>query len=76
MSAAKQSLQNDKRINIRISNRDLDTLKKKAILAGVPYQTFISSILHQYISGEIDVEQEGAEQQSFRHSHAKAGSPN
>lgn len=56
MSAAKQTLQKDKRINIRISNRDLISLKRKANRVGMPYQTLISSVLHQYISGEIKVE--------------------
>jgi len=57
MGAAKQTLQKDKRINIRISNRDLVSLKRKANRFGMPYQTLISSVLHQYISGEIKVEQ-------------------
>lgn len=57
MSAAKQTLQKDKRINIRISNRDLVSLKRKANRAGMPYQTLISSVLHRYISGDIKVEQ-------------------
>jgi hypothetical protein len=56
MDAAKQTLQKDKRINIRISNRDLVSLKRKANRFGMPYQTLISSVLHRYISGEIKVE--------------------
>ena len=58
MDAAKQTLQKDKRINIRISNRDLVSLKRKANRFGMPYQTLISSVLHQYISGDIKVEQD------------------
>ena len=57
MAAAKQTLQKDKRINIRISNRDLVSLKRKANRFGMPYQTLISSVLHQYISGDMKVEQ-------------------
>lgn len=57
MSAAKQTLLKDKRINIRISSRDLVALKRKANRAGMPYQTLISSVLHRYISGEMKVEQ-------------------
>ena len=56
MNAAKETLQKDKRINIRISNRDLVSLKRKANRFGMPYQTLISSVLHQYISGDIKVE--------------------
>ncbi|MCD8482045.1 MAG: hypothetical protein LR015_04840 [Verrucomicrobia bacterium] len=60
MSAAKQTLQKDMRINIRISSRDLISLKRKANRVGMPYQTLISSVLHQYISGAIKPEQAGA----------------
>ena len=59
VTAAKQTLQKDKRINIRISNRDLVSLKRKANRFGMPYQTLISSVLHQYISRDIKVEQVG-----------------
>ena len=47
---AKSTLQKNKRINIRISERDLIHLQRKAIEEGLPYQTLISSILHKYIS--------------------------
>lgn len=57
MTAAKQTLQKDKRINIRISNRDLVSLKRKANRMGLPYQTLISSVLHRYVSGDIKVGQ-------------------
>ena len=36
--AARNTLQKDKRINIRISSRDLANLQKKAAKEGVPYQ--------------------------------------
>ena len=47
---AKHSLNKDKRINIRISDRDLELLKTKALFEGIPYQTLISSILHKYVN--------------------------
>lgn len=56
--AAKQTLQKDMRINIRISSRDLVSLKRKANRAGMPYQTLISSVLHQYVSGAIHLQRE------------------
>ena len=37
-----------KNINIRVSERDLHRLKVKAAELGLPYQTLISSVLHQY----------------------------
>ena len=51
--AARNTLNKDKRINIRISSRDLGSLQRRANRYGMPYQTLISSILHRYISGEI-----------------------
>lgn len=50
---AKATLRKDKRINIRISAKDVNGLQKKAIEEGIPYQTLISSILHKYVSGKL-----------------------
>lgn len=55
MDAARQTLNKDKRINIRISSRDLQSLQRHANRCGMPYQTLISSILHRYLSGDIQV---------------------
>lgn len=51
--AASETMAKDKRINIRISSRDLLSLKRKANRYGMPYQTLISSVLHRYLSGEL-----------------------
>ncbi len=51
--AARNTLQKDKRINIRISSRDLANLQKKAAKEGVPYQTLISSALHKLVTGKL-----------------------
>lgn len=45
---AKASLDKTKNINIRISERDLFKVKALALEKGLPYQTLISSIVHQY----------------------------
>ena len=50
---AAETFKKDKRINIRITNRDLDAIKSKAQREGIPYQTLISSIIHKYISGSL-----------------------
>lgn len=50
---AAQTLKKDKRINIRISDKDLQSIQRKAIAEGIPYQTLISSLLHKYISGKL-----------------------
>ncbi len=48
---AKYSLQKNKRINIRISERDLVHLQRAAVVEGLPYQTLISSVLHKFVNG-------------------------
>ena len=60
MDAARNTLQKDHRINIRISNRDLVSLKRKANRFGMPYQTLISSVLHRYVSGDLQVDSGGS----------------
>lgn len=50
---AKNTFKKDKRINIRVSNRDLLEIKKKAVVEGIPYQTLVSSILHKYVNGRF-----------------------
>ena len=50
---AKSALQKNKRINIRISERDLIHIQRKAVEEGLPYQTFVSSILHKFITGHL-----------------------
>lgn len=47
---ARAALQKNKNINIRLSEHDLFKLKAKALEEGLPYQTYISSILHKYLA--------------------------
>jgi len=51
--SAAETSKKDKRINIRISSRDLVAIKRRALREGMPYQTLVSSILHKYISGSL-----------------------
>lgn len=44
--SARASGQKDQRINIRLSSGDLQAIRTRALQAGIPYQTQISSILH------------------------------
>jgi len=52
-SVAEQTFKKDKRINIRISGRDLESIQRRALEEGIPYQTLVSSILHKYVSGSL-----------------------
>ena len=51
--AARATMLKTERMNIRISPRDLNGLKTRALEEGIPYQTLVSSILHKYISGNL-----------------------
>jgi predicted DNA binding CopG/RHH family protein len=53
---ARNTILKNKRINIRISERDLTKLKSKSVEEGIPYQTLVSSILHKFVSGKIIVQ--------------------
>lgn len=51
--AASNSLRKDERVTLRLSSTDLDRLKQKAAYKGLPYQTFIASVLHEYAAGHF-----------------------
>ncbi len=50
---AKETFKKDRRINIRISSHDLESLQRRALEEGIPYQTLVSSVLHKYVSGGL-----------------------
>lgn len=52
-AVAKNTFKKDKRINIRISSHDLESLQRRALEEGIPYQTLVSSVLHKYVSGGL-----------------------
>jgi len=51
--AAKATFKKDRRLNIRISTKDLEAIQKRALEEGLPYQTLIASLLHKYASGRL-----------------------
>lgn len=50
---ARYSLSKRKRINIRMSERDLRKIQAKAIEEGIPYQSLIAMLIHKYNEGKI-----------------------
>lgn len=50
---ARATFRKGERINIRISEKDLLDLQKRALREGIPYQTLISSVLHKYVTGVL-----------------------
>ncbi len=53
IEAARNTLKKDKRINLRLSQKDYHEIQIKAIEEGIPYQTLISSIVHKYLNGSL-----------------------
>ncbi|NOQ32361.1 MAG: antitoxin [Helicobacteraceae bacterium] len=50
---ARNTLKKDKRVNLRISSKDLEAIKTYAVEEGLPYQTLMSSVLHKFITGRL-----------------------
>ncbi len=50
---ARATRRKDKRINIRVSERDWELIQRKAFEEGIPYQTLISSLIHKFINGKL-----------------------
>jgi predicted DNA binding CopG/RHH family protein len=51
-----ESRKKTKNINIRLVEADLTKIKSMAYENGLPYQTLISTILRQYVTGRIRVQ--------------------
>lgn len=56
---ARNTLKKDKRVNLRMSSKDLEAIKTFAIEEGLPYQTLMSSVLHRFITGRLVDRQTG-----------------
>ena len=50
---AEATLKKDRRVNIRLSGKDLSAIQKRALDEGIPYQTLIASLLHKYAAGRL-----------------------
>ena len=51
--AAENTVRKDRRINIRLSDHDLAGIQRKAAEQGIPYQTLISGLIHQFVEGQL-----------------------
>lgn len=51
--AAKNYMRRTSRINIRVSEADLDMIRRIAIQEGLPYQTLLASVIHKFASGRL-----------------------
>lgn len=53
VGAARATMAKNRHISIRLSEQDLTRLRARAGELGIPYQTLIGSILHQYAEGKV-----------------------
>ena len=45
-----------KAISIRLLESDIERIKAKSVSQGMPYQTLIGALLHQYANGKIKLD--------------------
>ncbi|NCC60892.1 MAG: hypothetical protein EOM12_08100 [Verrucomicrobiae bacterium] len=50
---AEKTFRKDRRVTIRLYDHDLKGIQKKAMEKGIPYQTLISGMIHQYVEGDL-----------------------
>jgi predicted DNA binding CopG/RHH family protein len=51
--AAREFVQNESKMNIRIAQSELAQIKNRARKEGLKYQTLVKSILHKYVTGQL-----------------------
>jgi len=52
-NAVKEDINSRKQVNFRINQNDLEKLKSKALIEGIPYQTLLNSIVHKFLNGTL-----------------------
>ena len=51
--AARTTFKKTRRVNLRVTERDFDRALARAREEGMPYQTLLSSVIHEYLSGRL-----------------------
>ena len=54
-ASAKNTIAKTRHVSIRLSEKDLVKIKAKSIETGIPYQTLIGSVLHQFAEDKIKI---------------------
>jgi len=52
-NAVREDLNTKKQVNFRINQNDLEKLKSRALVDGIPYQTLLNSIVHKFLNGTL-----------------------
>ncbi len=50
LEVIKNTFEKKKKITINLFENDISIIKKQALKSGIPYQTYISSLIHKYVS--------------------------
>jgi predicted DNA binding CopG/RHH family protein len=58
-TAAENTFKKDRRINIRLSAHDMAGIQRVAATKGVPYQSLISGLIHQFVEGDLTEKAKG-----------------
>jgi predicted DNA binding CopG/RHH family protein len=70
-AAARATLRKNRRINIRLADRDVMGLQAKAAEEGIPYQTLIASVLHKFVMGTLWMTETGWPNKAYRTSNPR-----
>ena len=52
---ARSSLKKERRINIRMTERDFKKIQARAIQEGIPYQSLISMLIHKFNENKLTI---------------------
>ena len=52
---ARSSLKKERRINIRMTERDFKKIQVRAIQEGIPYQSLISMLIHKFNENKLTI---------------------
>ena len=52
-AATENTFKKDRRINIRLSEHDMVGIQRVAATKGIPYQSLISGLIHQFVEGDL-----------------------
>lgn len=55
VSMFREAARKDRRVSLRVNDRDLDAIQARAAANGLPYQTLIATILHQVATGKMTI---------------------
>jgi len=48
-----EKIRKDRRVNIRLTQMDIERMQRRALEEGIPYQTLMASVLHKYVTGRL-----------------------